>query len=93
MTETTIEVHVPPHLLQLGIDSSDVQHRTIEWLVLSLFVEGRISSGKAARFLNIQRTEFLDLLRSRGIAYINYTPEETAEEIEASSAISIDSSQ
>ncbi|MCX7049227.1 MAG: UPF0175 family protein [Candidatus Sumerlaeota bacterium] len=70
MTETMIEVHIPPHLLELGINSSDVQHRTIEWLVLSLFVEGRVSSGKAARFLNIQRAEFLDLLRSRGIAYI-----------------------
>jgi len=45
-----------------------------------LFTEGRISSGKAARLLNITRIEFLTLLRSRGIAYINYTSDELADE-------------
>jgi predicted HTH domain antitoxin len=78
--EATFEVRVPALLLQLGIDQSEVQQRLTEWLVLSLFTEGRISSGKAARLLGIRRTEFLALLRARGIAYIHYTPDELAEE-------------
>ncbi len=83
MTETTFEVHVPTPLLQYGLDQDEIQRRLVEWLVLSLFIEGHISSGKAARLLNITRVAFLALLRSRGIAYINYTPDELAEEVEA----------
>ncbi|MBM3131395.1 MAG: UPF0175 family protein [Chloroflexi bacterium] len=83
MTETTFQVRIPAPLLQYGFDQSAVQHRLVEWLVLSLFTEGHISSGKAARLLNIPRVEFLGLLRSRGIAYINYTPEELDEEFVA----------
>ena len=51
--------------------------------VLSLFTEGRISSGKAARLLGVSRIEFLDLLRRRGIAYVDMTSEELAEEFAA----------
>jgi predicted HTH domain antitoxin len=36
-----------------------------------------------ARLLNITRVEFLALLRSRGIAYINHTPDELREEFAA----------
>jgi predicted HTH domain antitoxin len=83
MIETTFQVHIPAPLLQYGFDQSAVQRRLVEWLVLSLFTEGHISSGKAARLLNITRVEFLALLRARGIAYINYTPEELNEEFES----------
>lgn len=83
MSETTFEVHVPNPLLQFGLDRNEIQRRVVEWLVLSLFTDGHISSGKAARLLDITRVEFLTLLRVRGIAYINYTPEELAEEFEA----------
>jgi predicted HTH domain antitoxin len=83
MADTTFEVRIPAPLLQFGFDHSEIQRRLTEWLVLSLFTEGRISSGKAARFLSITRVEFLALLRTRGIAYINYTPDELAEEFAA----------
>ena len=83
MTETTFQVSVPTPLLQYGLDQTEIQRRLIEWLVLSLFAEGHISSGKAARLLNITRIEFLALLRVRGIAYINYTPDELSEEFAA----------
>ncbi len=87
MTEATIEVRIPASLLQFGFDQNEIQRRTVEWLVLSLFTEGHISSGKAARSLNITRIEFLALLRARGIAYINYTPDELAEEFAAVEAL------
>ena len=63
--ETTFEVRLPLPLLRLGLDKDDVQQHVTEWLVLSLFVEGRISSGKAARLLNISRMAFLDLSGTR----------------------------
>jgi predicted HTH domain antitoxin len=83
MTERVIEIRIPTELFQFGLDQNEVQQRLTEWLVLSLFTEGQISSGKAARLLNISRVQFLGLLRTRGIAYINYTSEELAEEFDA----------
>lgn len=85
--ETTFEVRVPVPLVRLGFDQHEIQRRLSEWLVLSLFTEGRISSGKAARLLNISRVEFLSLLRARGIAYINFTPDELAEELAGAGAV------
>lgn len=83
MGEATFEVRIPAPLLKFGLDKDEIQRRVVEWLALSLFAEGRISSGKAAHLLNMTRVEFLALLRARGIAYINYTPEELAEELDA----------
>jgi predicted HTH domain antitoxin len=87
MIDTTFQVSVPTPLLRLGLDQNEVQRRITEWLVLSLFTENRISSGKAASLLNMNRVEFLALLRARGIAYINYTPDELAEEFAAVDAL------
>ena len=53
MPETTFEVRVPTSLLQLGLDQDEIQRRVTEWLVVSLFTEGHISSGKAAWLLHI----------------------------------------
>jgi len=89
MLEATFEVRVPVPLVRLGFDQNEIQHRLVEWLVLSLFTEGRVSSGKAARLLNITRIEFLALLRARGIAYVNYTPDELAEEFAAVEALEV----
>ncbi len=88
MSEAAFEIRVPAPLLQLGLGKDEIQRRVVEWLALSLFTEGRISSGKAARLLNIPRVEFLALLRTHGIAYLNYTPEEIAEEIAAAEKLS-----
>lgn len=87
MTETTFEVQLPTSLLRYGLDQDEIQRRITEWLVLSLFSEGRISSGKAARLLGISRIEFLALLRVRGIAYVNYTADELADEFAAAQAL------
>ena len=83
MTETTFSVHVPNNLLDLGLSQEDIQRRISEWLVFSLFSDGKISSGKAGKLLGITRTEFIQLLQTRGIAFINYTEDEIREEFEA----------
>ncbi|MFN8456271.1 MAG: UPF0175 family protein [Anaerolineae bacterium] len=83
MVETSFEIQVPKALLQFGLNQAEVQRRVTEWLVLSLFTEGRISSGKAAKLLKMNRIDFLVLLRTHGIAFIDYTPDELAEEFAA----------
>ena len=87
MTEKTLEIRIPASLLQFGLGQEEIQRRVNEWLVLSMFTEERISSGKAARLLDISRVEFLALLRERGIAYIDYTREELEEEFAAVEAL------
>ncbi|MCX6029728.1 MAG: UPF0175 family protein [Chloroflexi bacterium] len=82
MTDVALEIHLSRPLLDLGISREDIQQRIQEWLVLSLFTDERISSGKAARLLGVSRLDFLALLRRRGIAYLDYSQDEWAEEVE-----------
>lgn len=91
VADTIFEVKIPTPLIRLGLDQHDIQQRLTEWLVLSLFTEERISSGKAAHLLNISRIDFLRLLRKHGIAYINYTADEIEEELAAVNALKLDS--
>ena len=83
MTEVTFEVKLPPDLLRLGYNQARIQNSVKEWLVLSLFTDHMISSGKAAQLLGISRVEFLALLRKRGIAYVDYTAQELEDEFAA----------
>lgn len=92
MRETTFQVRIPANLLEFGFNQDKVQRHVTEWLVLSLFTEGHISSGKAAKLLGTTRVAFLDLLRQRSIAYIDYSPEELAEEFEAVQSLDINTS-
>ncbi len=89
MLNTTFQVQVPQPLLQFGLNQADVQHLIIEWMVLYLFTEERISSGKAAQLLNIARVDFLNLLKKRGIAFINYTADEMEEELAAVQSLEV----
>ena len=83
MSESTFKISIPDKFLEYGIDPKDIQVHVNEWLVLSLFTDGHISSGKAAKLLNITRIDFLSLLRRRGINYINYSSDEMAKELES----------
>ena len=83
MTETSFNVNIPSNLLNLGIGQDEIQRRISEWLVFSLFSEEKISSGKAGKLLGLSRLEFIQLLKTRGIAFINYTEDEIKEEFEA----------
>lgn len=81
MLETTLNVRIPNNLLGLGLTQDEIQRRVSEWLVFSLFLEGKISSGKAGKLLGISRMEFIKLLNSRGVAFINFTKDELDEEL------------
>jgi len=88
MTETSFSVHIPSNLINLGIGQDEIQRRISEWLVFSLFSEGKISSGKAGKLIGLSRLEFIQLLKTRGIAFINYSEDEIREELEAVKKIS-----
>lgn len=92
MREAIFEVRIPEELLDYGFKTDDIQGHIIEWLVLSLFKDGHISSGKAARLLEVTRIEFLALLRRRGVAYVDYSPIELAEELAAVKALPVGAS-
>jgi predicted HTH domain antitoxin len=51
-----------------------------EFSVLGLYLERRISSGKAAELLDMRKREFIRLLARKGIPYFDYTDEELEEE-------------
>ncbi len=83
MLQTILNVSVPNSLLSLGLTQEEIQRRVSEWLIFSLFSEGKISSGKAGKLLGITRLDFIKLLQTRGIAFINFTEDELNEELEA----------
>jgi predicted HTH domain antitoxin len=83
MQSFALNITIPSAITQFGMSKEDIQNHIEEWLVLSLFTQERISSGKAAQLLNISRIEFLKRLHYYHINYFNYSVEELAEEFDA----------
>lgn len=83
MLASPVSIQISPDLLQFGMNRQNIQRRVTEWLVVSLFVEGQISSGKAAKLLDMPRIDFLAFLKAHGIAYIHYDTDELHDEFEA----------
>lgn len=52
-----------------------------EAAVLELYREGKITSGKAAEILDMERFEFIRYAGMKGIPYIRMTPDELKEEV------------
>ncbi len=81
METLTLEIAVPKDLLSiLGLSRARAAEVIKEFLVLGLYLERRISSGKAAELLGMRKREFIRLLARKGIPYFNYTDEELEEE-------------
>ena len=83
METVMMQVSIPKILFSFGIGKEQVQKEVKKWLVVSLFREGRLSSGKAGTLLSLSRREFLDLLDKEGIAYFDYSVEELEDEFKA----------
>lgn len=83
MLETTLNIRIPNDLLGLGLSQEEIQRRVSEWLVFSLFADGKISSGRAGKLLGISRLDFIKLLQTRGIVFVNFTEDEISEELNA----------
>jgi predicted HTH domain antitoxin len=81
METMVLEVTMSRELFSmLGFSRTEAEEAVKEFSVLGLYLEHRISSGKAAELMGIRKPEFARLLARRGIPYFDYTPEELAEE-------------
>jgi predicted HTH domain antitoxin len=85
MSTVTVQLELPEELArQLDPSGAEVAARALEAIVVQLFHQGRISSGRAARVLGISRRDFRALLRSWDVPYFDLTAEELRAELEAS---------
>jgi predicted HTH domain antitoxin len=72
MAVLKVEIELPQNLLAaLDIPESELGRQAREWVLLELFQEGKISSGKAAEILGLSKAQFLDLLSQRNLPYLD----------------------
>ena len=77
----TISVPLPQALLfETGLSKEAASKALLQAFVLSLYRRDRISTGKAAQILGIQRIEFIRLLAQDKTPFLDYTPEELTTE-------------
>lgn len=89
MAALKVEIELPRDLVAaLEIPESDLGRRAQEWVILELFQEGGISSGKAAELLGLSKLEFLDLLDQRNLPYLDADLDELERDAAAAEAAS-----
>lgn len=77
METIVLEVTMPRDLFEiLGYSRTRAEEAIKEFSVLGLYREQRLSAGKAAELLGINKGEFIRLMARRGIPYFDYTEEE-----------------
>lgn len=77
-----LELTFPSEVLDmLSTTYEDNANVIKEAAVLELYREGKISSGKAAEILGMERFEFIRYAGKKGIPYIRITPDELEEEV------------
>lgn len=82
MSLKTIEITLPSEMLdRLSTTYQDSADLIKEAAVLEIYREGKISSGKAAEILRMERFEFIKYAGMKGIPFIRITPEELEEEV------------
>ncbi|BCB97067.1 hypothetical protein JZK55_19890 [Dissulfurispira thermophila] len=78
----TIQITLPSEVLdKLATTYQDSAELIKEAAVLELYREGRLSSGKAAEILGMERFEFIRYAGRKGIPFIRITAEELEEEV------------
>lgn len=74
------------------VDLLEELHRPVkqaarELIVLELYRQGEVSSGRAAELLDMQRVDFIRYASARGIPYLQLSGEELRREIEDSRSL------
>jgi predicted HTH domain antitoxin len=84
MAMLKIEIELPQNLLAaLDIPESELGRQAREWVLLELFQEGKISSGKAAEILGLSKAQFLDVLNERNLPYLDADSADLEREVAA----------
>ena len=69
----SINLELPSELLNIiSINRDHVNYKLKELIILELYREHKISSGKASEVLNISKEEFIYLSSINGICHIDY---------------------
>ena len=77
----TVPITLPREFVALLGAPAQAAETAREYILLGLYLEGRISGGKAAELLGLTRPGFLSLLARKGMDYFRLTPDEWAEEV------------
>ena len=77
-----IEVDLPREILE-GIPVQDLSKLCQTEIVLRLYSENKLAPAEAARLLDLNRIQFLDLLRVRGAGYLVELDEEDFRQLDA----------
>jgi predicted HTH domain antitoxin len=81
METMVLEVPLSKDLFSmLGFSKAEAVESLKEFSVLGLYLERKISAGKAADLMGIRKREFIRLLARKRIPYFDYTVEELEEE-------------
>lgn len=64
---------LPEAVFGEDLKEEELRQRVQEGVALSLFREGRVSSGLAAEMLGITRRKFMELLYEKGLPYFDLT--------------------
>jgi len=81
METMVLEVPLSKDLFSmLGFSKAEAVESLMEFLVLGLYLEHKISAGKAADLMGITKRVFIRLLARKGIPYLDYTAEELEQE-------------
>ncbi len=84
METMVLEITIPKDLFSmLGHSKSTAEEAIREFSTLGLYLERRISVGKAAEVMGIRKREFVRLLARKGIPYFDYSEDELAQEFQA----------
>lgn len=78
----TVNLSLPTDLLGIiNIHQTSLPSKLKELIVLELFREGLLSTGKAAELLDMPKVTFITLLTQNNIDYFSESPTELSEQI------------
>ena len=81
MNTMVLEVAISKDLFSmLGFSREGAVEAMKEFSVLGLYLEQRISAGKAAELMGLGKRELVRLLARKGVPYFDYTDKELGEE-------------
>ncbi|MCX6593695.1 MAG: UPF0175 family protein [Acidobacteria bacterium] len=88
--QVTIDEELAGLVSSLGERAGDFDARVREWLVLDLYRQHHISSGKAASLLGMDRIAFIQHSSTLGIPFIDMTEADWQAEVETARNFPID---
>jgi predicted HTH domain antitoxin len=74
--ENVMKLEIEVNVADDAADKVELQEHLRKEAILALFADRKITAGKAAHELGLERLAFMDLLKQRSIPYIVYTAED-----------------